>query len=148
MSRPSDKDRFWPKVDKTASCWLWQGALYRSGYGAFRYNGQMRVAHRFAYELLRGEIPDGLTLDHLCRVRACVRPDHLEPVTNRENVLRGVGPTATNAAKTHCDNGHELTPESTYVSPPTKAHPHGSRHCRTCKAETQRSRRARKAVAL
>jgi hypothetical protein len=148
MGRLTDKERFWPKVNKTDTCWLWQGALYRSGYGAFRYDGQMRVAHRFAYQVTVGAVPDGRVLDHLCRVRACVRPDHLEPVTDRENVLRGVGPTADNASKTHCDGGHELTEQNTYVSPPTKAHPRGCRHCRICKAEALRAHRARKAATL
>jgi hypothetical protein len=147
MGDLTDEERFWPKVSKTPTCWLWQGALYRSGYGAFRYEGQMRVAHRFAYARLVAPIPDGLQLDHLCRVRHCVNPAHLEPVTARVNLLRGEGATAANAAKTRCEQGHELTPENTYVVPPTQALPNGGRRCRTCKRQNDRAYKARKAVA-
>lgn len=82
-------DRFWAKVEKSDSCWLWTGALFPSnGYGALHLDGAAVPAHRVSYELNVGPIPDGLTIDHLCRVRACVRPDHLEPVTQAENLRR------------------------------------------------------------
>ena len=84
-------DRFWSKVDKLGdrwACWLWTGATME-GYGQFSYAGQSQLAHRLAYTELVGPIPGGMTLDHLCRTRACVNPLHLEPVTNRENILRG-----------------------------------------------------------
>ena len=86
--------RFWAKVDKTETCWLWTGGQ-SAGYGRFGFKGRPNLgAHRFAYELLVGPIPPGLDLDHLCRVRNCVNPDHLEPVTRRENLLlRGGGPS-------------------------------------------------------
>lgn len=89
--KPDAVARFWSKVDKRpGGCWLWTGTMLRSGYGQFRLGlGHVR-AHRFAYELLVGPIPEGLTLDHLCRVTACVNPLHLEPVTLSENVKRAV----------------------------------------------------------
>jgi hypothetical protein len=91
-------------------------------------------AHRFAYELFVDEIPDGLTLDHLCRNPRCVNPGHLEPVTQRENTLRGISPVAVNAAKTHCKHGHLLDEANTYM---TNA---GSRQCRTCNRLRMRRR--------
>lgn len=85
-------ERFWPKVSKTDSCWLWQASLDGKGYGQInggRTPTRMMRAHRVAYELVIGPIPDGLDLDHLCRTPRCVNPDHLEPVTRRENTARG-----------------------------------------------------------
>lgn len=101
-------DRLWQRVDKTGECWIWIGAT-RRGYGYLRTGprGSGTVqAHRLAYETLVGAIPVGLVLDHLCRVRRCVRPDHLEPVTLETNILRGTGWAARNAAKTKCPRGH------------------------------------------
>src|SRR5690554_6462185 len=110
MARPP-LDRFWPKIDRTDDCWLWIGKINNRGYGLFYLDRRMQAAHRAAYQLLVGPIPDGLDLDHTCRVRRCVNPDHLEPVTHRENLLRGASFAAVNAAKTHCPHGHEYTPE-------------------------------------
>ena len=87
-----DDYRFWSKVKKSRGCWLWQGAINTNGYGNFHNKGRTVKAHRFAYEICVGEIPKGLTIDHLCRVRHCVNPSHLEPVTMRENFLRGDRP--------------------------------------------------------
>jgi hypothetical protein len=150
MLTAKDIDRFWSHVDRTEECWLWQGSrlAQRGGYGLFgiKRQGQGRTlrAHRVAYEISVGPIPDGLDLDHLCRIPACVRPDHLEPVTRRVNTLRGKGPTARNAVKTRCANGHEFTPENTYV---TRDGRH--RACRTCGRERKRAcyRRCREEVA-
>lgn len=82
--------RFWNKVNKTDACWNWTGAKFYRGYGCFRLNGQSVLAHRVAYELVHGPTPMGLVIDHLCRNTLCVNPDHLEPVTNAENVRRGM----------------------------------------------------------
>lgn len=86
---PRDVARFWSKVEVTDGCWFWTGWLNKKGYGQFDIPGWKPRAHRLAYELMVGRILDGLQLDHLCRNRRCVRPDHLEPVTNRENSRRG-----------------------------------------------------------
>jgi len=90
--------------------------------------GKNKVAHRISYELLKGDIPEGLDLDHLCRNRGCVNPDHLEPVTRKENLLRGNTIPAKHARKTHCPQGHEYTKGNTFISKS------GSRHCRKCRA--------------
>ena len=122
------------KIAMGAECWLWLGAVSSSGYGRTTMNGRGAPAHRVVYEALLGPIPDGMTLDHLCRNRLCVRPDHLEPVTMRENTLRGVGPTAVNAAKTHCAKGHPLSGDNLGTLGPDGKW----RRCRTCLRQTQR----------
>ena len=99
--------------EPNTGCWLWTGTAFRLGYGSAWDGIRLRSAHRLIYEELRGKIPEGLGLDHKCRVRCCVNPDHLEAVTRRVNVLRGRGPTALNAVKTHCCRGHEFTAGNT-----------------------------------
>jgi hypothetical protein len=112
------EDRFWMKVDKQfLGCWLWAGAIHKkTGYGGIgrgkRSNWKSLLAHRVSYELLRGPIPAGLQIDHLCRIRHCVNPDHLEAVTAKTNTLRGESVSALNAAKTHCKYGHPLTADN------------------------------------
>ncbi len=113
------------------SCWEWQGSL-TLGYGLMMIKGKRYVVHRLAYELWKGPIPEGLTLDHLCRNRACVNPDHLEPVSLKENILRGVSPSADNARKTHCPKGHEFTPDNLVADNANR------RRCKTCHRERQR----------
>ena len=133
--------RFWRYVDKTETCWLWTGARSR-GYGRFvvaQRPTKLVIAHRFAYEQLVGPIAEGLTIDHLCRVKHCVRPDHLEPVTMRVNVLRNTGPSAINAAATHCVHGHPFDEANTLIK--IKAG-HQTRCCRTCNREWMRAKRA------
>jgi hypothetical protein len=128
--------RFWTKVDRNGpnGCWLWLGAPNGSGYGQFFVRRKHLTAHRVAFLLARKvhEIPDDLVLDHLCRNKLCVNPDHLEMVTERENIVaRGIGPTAKNAAKTHCPMGHEYTSENTRLR-------RGKRECRECVRAQQR----------
>lgn len=108
-----------------AGCWNWQGSCRPEGYGSISVGGQTRRAHRVAYETFVGAIPIGAQLDHLCRNRACVRPDHLEPVSAKEKTLRGVGAPANNARKTHCLHGHPLSGSNLYSH-------RGRRACRAC----------------
>lgn len=110
--KESIEERFWRQVEKTDTCWNWVGHLCKLGYGQICIGEKRPMAHRFAYELLVGLIPEGLTLDHLCRNRRCVNPLHLEPVTLRENVMRGTSTPAKNAKKTHCIRGHLLAGEN------------------------------------
>ncbi len=108
-------DRFMNQVapDPNSGCWIWTGHETGKGYGSFFLSHKKRIrAHRFSYEYFNGSIPNGLTVDHLCRVRMCVNPRHLEAVSIRENVLRGIGLSAQNARKTHCCRGHELSHEN------------------------------------
>lgn len=103
-------DNFWGKVDKSGAggCWLWTASLHKDGYGQCRIIGKTMLAHRVAYFLLNGPIAKGLEFDHLCRVRRCVNPDHLEPVTHKVNVLRGLSFSALHAKKPYCIRGHQL----------------------------------------
>lgn len=148
--RKTPEQRFWPKVNRDGPvpaarpdlcpCWLWIGAKNPNGYGQFWWNGRLGLAHRYAYELLVGPFPDGLEPDHLCRVRGCVRPDHLEPVTHQENSLRGDSPPARQARQTHCKNGHAFTLENTRLQ--INRAGRAKRHCRTCAKAWKQARRA------
>lgn len=110
MTRRSFLERLMTRVspEPNSGCWLWFGDVDRDGYGRVRRDGHQVGAHRAIYEAMRGEIPDGLVLDHLCRVRCCVNPDHIQPVTNTVNILRGISPPAMNAKKLFCLRGHPL----------------------------------------
>lgn len=117
---------FFARISKMPNgCWIWKGAILR-GYGRFCAGKKFIYAHRFSYEHFKGPISKELTIDHLCRMPACVNPDHLEAVPIRINVLRGNTLPAKNKAKTHCLRGHPFDQENTYV---TKK---GKRHCRKC----------------
>lgn len=122
--------RFWARVDRRGAddCWPWLAGAVPGGYGRFHVDGRPVATHRFAYELACGPIPDGLQLDHLCRNRICVNPAHLEPVTCRENVRRGIGISAVNARKTSCDHGHPLSGDNLVIVC-------GRRTCRACRVE-------------
>jgi len=132
MTRPvrTLEERLWPKINKTETCWLWLAGLNGWGYGAFSMfvggSWRPRSAHRVVYELLVGPIPAKYDIDHLCRVRRCVNPAHLEAVTRSENLRRGIGFPALQSAQTHCKRGHIL--DDAYVW-------HGMRHCRPCRKE-------------
>lgn len=129
-------ERFSSKVMQVPDgCWLWTGTTDSSGYGQYKHLGRSRIAHRYVYEQLVGDIPEGLEIDHLCRVRSCVNPTHMDPVTYSENQRRGIG----NLNKTHCKRGHnDWVPQRS------------GRRCRTCHNEESRIRyqRAKELVCL
>ena len=136
-SKTDPLERFWDKVDLNGPlwngtpCWLWTSAHDKDGYGAFWGNDRFGRAHRFAYETYVGPIPEGLEIDHLCRNRACQNWAHMEPVTCQVNLLRGIGPSAVNAAKTHCPQGHPYDELNTIVV-------RTGRQCRACNVERKR----------
>lgn len=123
---------FWSRVRKTDTCWLWAGCVSSGGYGRVG----RKVAHRLAYEELRGPVPHGLYLDHLCRVRNCVNPDHLEPVTHRENTLRGINQVAIGYRRETCFRGHQYKK----LKPGRNGYP--KRICYTCENLMRNVRRA------
>lgn len=130
VRQPSVQERFWSKAETTPKgCWEWQGNRSRLGYGRFHLNGESWMAHRIAYAIHVAEVPPHLTLDHLCRNRACVNPAHLEPTPQRVNVWRGVGPTADNHRKVTCPEGH------TY-----NVRYNGHRRCRECRRKGEAGR--------
>lgn len=148
------EERFWEKVEKTEGCWLWTANVV-GDYGQFTFQNRPVVAHRFAYELLVGPIPEGLLLDHVkangCTSKLCVKaiadeygPAHLEPVTSKENTARGrlaeVHRTRPRPRRTHCKNGHPFTQANTCIDR------RGWWSCRICRVESTRRSRARKVI--
>lgn len=125
-------------VNEFTGCWIWRGCTGEGGYGQFQaadLSGApncVQPVHRVAYESFYGPIPEGLDLDHLCSRRNCVNPRHLEPVTRRENLMRGDTIPARKAAQTHCGKGHEFTLENTYMQK------NGTRNCRICRRQLYR----------
>jgi hypothetical protein len=130
-TRRPPEERFWEKVDKSSDCWIWTGAKIR-GYGTFMVATRKDVrAHRWSYEQANGPIPPGLVINHLCRNPACVRPDHLEAVTQRENLRYSDQILKVRSAATHCKNGHELSPDNLL------ARGDGYRGCKACHRASQ-----------
>lgn len=132
----STKDiaRFWSKVEKTDSCWLWKSTLNAYGYGVINIGGKLNMAHRMAHFIVNGDdaIPPGLVLDHLCKVKNCVNPSHTEVVTQTVNARRSDSPFSLNSRKTHCPQGHPLSGSNikrTYL---------GDRSCRECDVQRKR----------
>lgn len=120
-------------IEKTADCWYWTGSISGTGYGQIGSRDKVLVAHRVVYETLVGQIPKGLHLDHLCRNKLCVNPQHLEPVSPKVNILRGVGLAAVNSRKVKCTKfGHPLSGVNLYVDP------RGKRECRECRKVAQK----------
>lgn len=154
---PTLSKRLLSKVDRdgpilvqsgtSGPCWMWVGSRCRVGYGWFSISGRQKRAHRVVYELLVGPIPDGRTIDHLCRNPSCVNPEHLEAVTPYENFIRGFSPPARNTRKTHCPEGHPLSSDNLIDGAARR----GKRSCKTCvrraNREAARRRRQREAAA-
>jgi len=133
--------------DLASGCWNWLPPLMPNGYGQFHIGYKFFLAHRLSYMLHRGDIPDGLVIDHKCRNRRCVNPDHLEPVTMHVNVvIRGFGLTAENFTKTHCKRGHAYDETNTYEWVGYTGVVH--RHCRECRREEKRTRRVRERATI
>lgn len=130
--------RIGTKIERDENgCWLWNGAISSNGYGSVWLNGRVTSSHAAVYTILVGPVPEGLWLDHFhCDVRRCCNPEHVRPVTPRENILRGSAPVTLNAGKTACHNGHEYTPENTKWFT-------GWRSCRICSRENDRQWRRR-----
>lgn len=143
--------KFWLRVDTTGECWLWTGTIDPDGYGVARWRihgGPLgrTAAHRASYELLVGPISVGMEIDHLCKTRACVRPDHLEAVTRLENWRRSDAVSRINADKTHCDHGHPFDEANTRLAVGTsRGRRRGLRRiCRACDRRRQAQYQARK----
>lgn len=127
--------RFWAKVRHGKKCWTWQASKTPDGYGKFRIRGTLYLAHRIAYTLLQGPIPEGKTLDHTCHRLHCCNPKHMEVISQRVNTLRGKGPTAQNAKKKRCKRGHLLEGDNVIE----RVEPDGvRRRCRICYRERKR----------
>lgn len=122
------KERLLSKIEKVNNCWMWRASTItgkKISYGIISNEGKREVAHRVSYKLFVGSIPDGYTVDHICKNGLCINPDHLRILTLKENILLGNSPIAKHAVKTHCIHGHKFTPENTRI---TK----NGRACRLC----------------
>lgn len=120
-------------IDQDTGCWKWNGHIRKDGYACIGYQGLNWLIHRAVYTELVGPIPEGMEIDHLCRVKSCCNPEHLEPVTSKVNMLRAKNTVAArNAAKTHCPKGHEYTDENTLMLPDSRYPHRAGRLCATC----------------
>lgn len=137
MARDTFENRFWAKVspEPNSGCWIWTACISNAGYGFFSVDGKQMGAHRASYEFFVGPIPDGLQLDHKCRIRCCVNPDHLEPVTPKVNINRGIGPALLGDRRRtkECLNGHDLGVHS-YIRK------NGTRRCKICESNRMKNR--------
>ena len=137
--QPEILNRFLLKIKRQDGHWIWCGGIGSQGYGISLLYGKKNTAHRVSYLFLKGSIPEGLCIDHICRIRSCVNPAHLRLVTPMENALiNSMCPTALNKAKTHCKYGHEFTEENTYNSIRAKHHPNGRRTCVICSSRNSK----------
>ena len=126
-------------VNPETLCWEWRGGKHSAGYGSFKAEG-INLAHRFAYAIWVGPLIPSLTIDHLCRNRRCVNPEHLEQVPIEVNVLRGQGVTVMHSKQTHCIRGHPFTPDNIY-RPPSRPHTRDCRQCMKMRAKNSGRRR-------
>lgn len=142
-TRPTSKERLLEKISINENgCWCWTSSIKPNGYGCFWHDGAQRNAHRVSYELFIGPIPEGLDLDHLCRNRACVNPEHLEPVTRSVNLNKGLKKSKV-PKKLFCKNGHEFTQENTAVYEYVRG-----RRCKTCANATAKKYRDSKKAGI
>lgn len=136
---PDILQRFWSKIIKTGNCWEWTACVLKNGYGQFTIDQKLYYAHRVSYAIFIGDIPNNLHLDHLCRNRKCVNPDHLEPVTNEENIRRGLTGLQRGfqqKSKTHCLKGHPYSGNNLYLRKDRDG-----RECKKCKRINEKNRR-------
>lgn len=127
-------DRFFSNIEKTETCWLWIGRRSLPGYGIFKFNQKEYYSHRISYHIQNKSLSNTLVLDHICRNRNCVKPDHLRQVTISVNSSENTyNPLYLNSLKTHCKHGHEFTLENTFIRK-------DGRRCRTCKRNDEKGR--------
>jgi len=147
MTAPQEKlpARFWSKVRKTDQCWFWTASkIGNRGYGKYWHDGKLKLAHVVSFEAHHGPVPTGLVVDHICNVRECVNPNHLQAITQRDNARRGAGFSGLNSRKTHCAKGHELTDENVKI---VKRVDGIRRKCRECDRQEKRNARRREKYA-
>lgn len=138
----SYEDRFFQKIEKTKTCWFWKGALNSKGYGSFAVERKSKLAHRYSYELHKGEIPKGMLICHSCDIPKCVNPDHLWAGTASDNAKDMFNKNRngyTNRKRTHCRNGHLFTEKTTYIN--ERKDGRIDKICRICKNERDKQRR-------
>ena len=128
------------KIKTSENCWEWKGYIGKDGYGVIKINGRLYKSHRLCYVIFKGDLNIDLVIDHACKNRSCVNPDHLREVTHRfNNVTNSISPIALNSLKTHCKNGHEFTEGNTLMKK-------DGRRCRSCKRNNEKGRVRSKSV--